>query len=377
MPSQTAMVLALQASELHYAGDPARCRALAEEAIEIARGAGDPAALAQTLNDASMAIWVPETLQERKQLADELVELAERLDDPRLSFRAALASGAAALEAGDRSRVESSLAKMRALAASVPEPTMTWLRLLRESGWALISGDLQAAEQRAIEGFEVGTASGQPDALMQFGAPLANVRYQQGRLGELVEQVVQIAGEPDSPVVWRPVAAVALLESGRETEARELALAVVLQDVPLDRLWSCCIFYLAEVCFRLRLVDRAGELYELLAPFSRQFGTIVHGLSGSIGWALGTLATTLERYEQAEVHFATAAEIEEAFGAPLLLARTHAGWARALIANGRPENLDRAKHMLEQAEETAGRLGGGLVTREVAECRAALATISG
>jgi hypothetical protein len=33
--------------------------------------------------------------------------------------------------------------------------------------------------------------------------------------------------------------------------------------------------------------------------------------------------------------------------------------------------------MLEQAEETAVRLGGVLVTREVAECRAALAAIGG
>jgi hypothetical protein len=33
--------------------------------------------------------------------------------------------------------------------------------------------------------------------------------------------------------------------------------------------------------------------------------------------------------------------------------------------------------MLEQAEDTAERLGGGLVTREAAECRAALAAISG
>ena len=52
-------------------------------------------------------------------------------------------------------------------------------------------------------------------------------------------------------------------------------------------------------------------------------------------------------------------------------------WARTLIARGRPEGLDRALHMLEQAEETAARLGGGLVTREVAACRAALAAIGG
>jgi hypothetical protein len=33
--------------------------------------------------------------------------------------------------------------------------------------------------------------------------------------------------------------------------------------------------------------------------------------------------------------------------------------------------------VLAQAEETVKRLGGGLVTREVAECRSALAVIGG
>jgi hypothetical protein len=52
------------------------------------------------------------------------------------------------------------------------------------------------------------------------------------------------------------------------------------------------------------------------------------------------------------------------------------GWARALIARGRPEDLDRAQQLVGPAKETAERLGAGLVTREVADCRAALASIS-
>ena len=45
-----AEVLALLAIELHYAGEPARCRDLAAEALEIARAAGDSVALAHTLS---------------------------------------------------------------------------------------------------------------------------------------------------------------------------------------------------------------------------------------------------------------------------------------------------------------------------------------
>ena len=135
-----ARVLALLASELHYAGDPARCRALAAEAIEIARAGGDPAALAHALHNAIYAIQVPDTLAERHSLAEELVELAQHLDEPRLSLVGAQRPWDVGLEAGDRSLVESALTKMRALAASVPEPTFAWQRLLYESVWALIQG---------------------------------------------------------------------------------------------------------------------------------------------------------------------------------------------------------------------------------------------
>jgi len=133
----------------------------------------------------------------------------------------------------------------------------------------------------------------------------------------------------------------------------------------------------AEVCCGLGLVDRAAELYEMLAPFSGRVATAGFAVSGSIEWALGRLAATLERYEQAEGHFAAGQEIEASLGAPLLLARTRVGWARALIARGRQEDLGRAQQMLEQAEDTAGRSGAEQISREVAEYRAALAAISG
>jgi tetratricopeptide (TPR) repeat protein len=371
-----AQVLALLACELHHAGEPARCRRLAAEAIEIARAADDPAALAHTLANACWAIDVPDTLQERQRLIDELVELAQRLDDPWLDFLAAGGRMLVGLEAGDRSHFESGLATVRALEASVPQPYIAFVRRLFESSWAVVQGDLQASEQWAIEAYETGTASGQPDAVMTFGAQVAVVRSWQGRYGELVEQIVQIAGEQDGLPGLRAGAALALIESGREDEARELLLAEDFQSVPWDQAWSVAMFSWADACSRLRVVDRAGELYELLEPYAGQL-VVVTLVFGSIDWALGTLATTRERYEEAEGHFAAAAEIETRLGAPLFLARTHASWARALIARGRPEDLDRAQPMLEKAQDTAGRLGAEGITREIAECRAALAATSG
>ena len=372
-----ARVLALLALELHFAGTPARCRALAAEAIELARAAGDPVALAHTINYAFWAISRPDTLEERVRLSDELVELAVRLNDPWLSFWASIRNIMSGTDSGDRSRVGSGLQSIRELEASVPQPAIALLRRMYECAWSVIGGDLQAAEQWAIQVFEVASASGEPDALMLFGSQLVLVREQQGRVAELAEQVTQFAGETGSLSAWRASAAIALIESGRCDEARALVIAEDLRAVPLDLTWSVGMFHWSDACCRLGVLDRAGELYDLLAPFSGQIpsgGGVIP--QGSIDWSLGRLATTLERYELAESHFMAAAEIEKRLGAPLSLARTHAGWARTLIARGRPEDLERAQHMLEQAEDTAGRLGAEGTTREVEECRAALAAIN-
>jgi predicted ATPase/class 3 adenylate cyclase len=375
--SRRAQVLALLADELHQSGDPARCMLLAAEAIEIARACEDPKTLALTLAHASMGISFPDTLAESERMIEELLELTETLDDPSMSLRAAATGLVIGLIHGDRASVESSLATARTLAAAVPEPVFAFQRLMAESCWALAQGELEQAEQWAVQMFESGTASGQPDAAAVFAAELFNARYGQGRTGELVEQLVRRARRPNSVSISRAWAALALIESGREDEARELAIAEDFQSVRWDWIWWLTIFLWADICSRLGADARANELYELLAPFAGLLAVSGTLVAGSVAWALGVLATTLGRHEQAEGHFAAATELEEHFGAPLFLARTHVGWARALVARGQAEDLERAQHMLEQAEEVAGRLGGGLVTREAAECRTALVAMSG
>src|ERR1700730_4711817 len=163
------------------------------------------------------------------------------------------------LEAGDRSQVESCLTAMRAVAASVPEPSIAYARLLYESAWACAQGELQAAEPRAIPSFEAGTAAGQPDAISSFGILLFQVRYFQGRAGELDEQSVRLAERPDSYPAHRAAAALALIESGRADEARKLALAEEFQTVPSDWFWPWTMFIWADACSRLHLRDRVGQ----------------------------------------------------------------------------------------------------------------------
>ena len=293
-----------------------------------------------------------------------------------MSFWAALRRAVVGLQAGERLQVESGLETMRAVAASVPEPLMAWTRLKLESGWALVGATSRHLSDGRSRRTRVGSASGEPDAGPSFFGQLSRVRSFQGRGGEDAEQTLRRAREPDSLASWRAAAAMALIESGRRDDARELMLAADFQSARSDETWLMATSCSARSLLRLRLRERAGELYELLEPFSAQFvagGTIV---AGSAAAALGQLAASLERYDQAEVHYAAAARLEERLDAPLFLARTHVAWAGTLVARGRPEDLQRVQPMLDEAEETAERLGAGGVTREVAACLTALAAIN-
>lgn len=369
-------VLALLAAELHWSRETERCRRLAEEAIAIARTAGDPAILAETLVNASWAIWVPDTLNIRIGLIDELVEISDRLDDPWLSFWVAARSIMIGEEAADRSQVELHLATMRALAEEVPQPAIAFARHLIEFCWALVQGDLDGAEQWAIQGFQIAEASGQPDAAVMVGAQLFQVRYFQGRVGELVEQIAGLAAQPDSLAAWRVAAALALIESDRGEEARELALAEDMRSAPIDQAWCVTMFWWADVCSRLGLTDQAAVLCELLGPFSGQLAASGAVFLGSVDWALGSLAATLGDHDRAAGHFAAAAEIEGRLGARLCLGRTHAGWAGALIARGRREDVESAEDLLRRAEDTASALNAGAIAGATASHRSRLAAIS-
>jgi class 3 adenylate cyclase len=371
-----ARLLSLLACELEFAGEPQRCRKVAAEAIEIARATGEPATLAHAIANAAGAIVAPHTLRDRKRMSDELGGLASSLNEPRLSSRAAARTMMVGLESGDRGEAESGLATIRALSATVPEPFISHLWLLLEFGWALLQGDLSDAERLAIRAHEVGTAAGQPDAAIFFGAHLFHVRYFQGRAGELVDQVMRLGDQENLSGFRAGAAALALIQSGRQDEARDLLLAADLGAIAIDEAWSLIMMLWADACASLQAVDQAGELYDLLAPFANQLAVSGAHVYGSIDWALGALAATRSEFLRAEHHFTVAAEIEKRLGAPLLLARTQTHWARSLIGHGRLGDVERAQAMLVQAQRSCDTFGAEGIARQIATCRERLASIN-
>jgi len=138
---------------------------------------------------------------------------------------------------------------------------------------AIMAGDPERAEKLATAAFEMGTDSGQPDALAIYGSQLMYVRHQQGRLGELVPLINQAVTENPGLPGFRPVLAAAHLEARNNATALDLldaGAADGFASLPLDFIWMMGVTSYALVAVELRATGPAEKLYDLLAPYHEQ-----------------------------------------------------------------------------------------------------------
>jgi hypothetical protein len=308
-----ARLLARLALELYYAGDPDRRLTLSAEAVDLARRLGDPFALAACLDARHYALWRPETVEERLEVASELRRLAEAVGDPELELEGA--------------------------------------------GWTVVDlfelGDVAGAD------IQIAAASRLAAALHVFAQAMFNIRREQGRLEEVEESVRGFIAMYPAVPAWRCAFAVLQLELGREDEARaefEALAQAGFDSLPRDAQWLIAMTLLAEVCGRLGDSARAAELYELLAPYAGR--NVVVGraatCNGSASRLLGMLAAVRGEWARAERHFADALAMHVAMGARPFAARTRLAWGEMELARG---DVVRARELLADAIVEADALG--------------------
>ena len=273
---ERALLLATLCSELALGTTLDRRQELADAARAMARRVGDPDTVIRTLNLVSDPLQVPSTLNERMVDAKEALELSELLADPDLLFWTGSYSRLAAVQAGDFEMARRCLATMRAVIKGLRQPTMVWITLFNDAADALLAGDPDRAEQLATAALEIGTESGQPDAFGFYGAEMIGVRRQQGRYGELVPLIEQMAAENPALPVFRATLAEAHMEAGNVDTARQMLedAAADLTSLPYDVVWIFAVASYADVATELhaevagstalgsaRAVRRPGSLH--------------------------------------------------------------------------------------------------------------------
>jgi len=114
--------------------------------------------------------------------------------------------------------------------------------------------------------------------------------------------------------------------------------------------------------------DELRVFRQMLEPYADLMGGQLWSWEPAIAHELGRVATALEEFDVADSCFARALELHEAFGAPLMVAKTHLEWGRACA--GRGERTTAREHF-EHAADIAAQCSFGALSDETSQAAAA------
>ncbi|HXF72359.1 MAG TPA: tetratricopeptide repeat protein, partial [Actinomycetota bacterium] len=340
--------------------DPGRREALSREALEIARALDEPGTLAWVLDGRHAAIWGTATIGERLATAEELVRTAGRIGDREREFQGHHYRFVAMLEACDRVGVRAELQAQVRLAEELRQPGQLAYVSCCRGTLAALEGRFDEAEELAARTFEAARRAFGSVADVWVRIQRFAVLRARGRLEEILDLLERSLGDFPTYSVFRCVLAHAYNEAGREGEARSLLAELGRAGFPVapleERVYGLSL--LADVASGLGDRSAAGRLYELLLPHAgRAAVSPPDDCTGSIDRPLGLLATTLERWDEAEGHFRRAVEVNERIGARPWAAHARHDHARMLLARDGPGDRERALELLATCLRTCRELG--------------------
>ncbi|MDO9355404.1 MAG: AAA family ATPase, partial [Solirubrobacteraceae bacterium] len=346
-----AELLALLAVEQLAGPDWEGRRALADDAVAMARRVGDRRTLGAVVQRRYVALWGPQTVAQRRADAEETGAIGIELGDPMLTFAGAALGSIVAMEAGDPARADELLDRVAPLVRQLGQPVLRWYEVVCHAKRTTMNGHPLDAERLAREAFEVGQEAGQPDVVAWFFLQTVAARLAGGRLG---------ADDPDLPLLfsmpglslpvspeYTPSASVGLQmestkaltfsEIGRFDEARHhlgVAMANGLRDLSHDFAALSIPAFAAVAACHLGDRAKAEVLHRVIEPHRAQFVDSGAMWLGAAPHYLARLEVLLGRPEDADASFAAAAERYAELGADAWLARLRIDWAGALAARG-------------------------------------------
>lgn len=357
-----ARLLSAVATDLQSAGqDLDRRRRLASEALVMARATGDGPTLVAVLATA----WI--TLDGRDRfahawfdLAQEGLAAAEREHDPEGSMGALIQLIGTQAALGEVVAAQSRLDEAERIADGLRLPRFRWHVLSTRAMLAALTGDLDQAERDTMEALGVGQTSDMSESYIagMHGSLLFPIRYNQGRIGELIPAMEELIRTRLDVPVWRVGLAAALARSGRLDEARVAFDWLAAEDcarVPNDFVFPVILCGLGSLCLVLGVDEAtAASIYDQLLPHAGTFnwGTTIVTQPNDLG--LACTASAAGELEVADGHFGACVELCERAGARPDLAWTHHDWAYALDAQGRGVE---AKEHAEAARAIADEVG--------------------
>ncbi len=355
-----------------WLGEPIEQRLpLSDQALDLGRSCGNQYAHAHVLVDRLWTLWDPAFLDERSRIADECVEVSTAFGSKVLETFGLGWQMINQLGHGDIDGVDAILRENEHLAREIGQPGFIWGAALYRATRATMMGELDAAEARAQEAFNIGGEISPPLAASALALQTMAVRREQGRLAEM-GWIVGMTTSAEHAVYLRWLEPTLQYESGEVEAARQSIDELAsngFADMPIhdDGLGGLTIVLLmAETSVAIADTATNEALYRRIEPFAHQWAvnSVLVNCFGSVARFAGRLATALELWDDAERHFDAAEASHHKAGATALLLRTQVDRAQMLHARGRRKDLAQARKLVEEAAPRADDLGlAEVVTR--------------
>jgi hypothetical protein len=378
-PLRARLQARLAVSLYYWPGTEERRKDLVEQAIAAARRLDDPATLAHVLYNAQHVTWGPDTTERDLGWMDEVLRLNQVVGDPQLELAARNRRIDLLVELGDLVEADRTLETLETLelaATKGADPrTGAYVRLQRARA-AVIAGRYGEAERLNAEAAAQGARLQDRTVITLAGIQLVTLRWQQERLAE-VETEIRRGASGSAAFAWPAFLAMTCSRLGHEEEARrqlERLGANGFSDLPRYDGWMIAMASLSEVCAGLGDAARAAQIYELLLPFASRNAIVGQSaFAGPVSRFLGILAGVCGRRDVAEDHFRAACDAAKRLNAPGVLLRVDIDEAQMLAASDRPGHRERALELLGGCADLARRLGLESVGTLVDRRRSALA----
>ena len=341
-----------------YLASLEECEALTREAIEVARRIGDKTALSDALFSSIWGSVVVDAAEERLAVANEIIGLAEETGDRQRILDGLFTRINTLMIIGDVKAAYEDVETYARLAGELRIPFYLWQAELFRGMRALFEGRLEEADRLAQVALAVGQRGQGNNAMPMFGAQTYAIRREQGRLAEMEAGIKGFAQMYPAVPAWRTALAFNYAERGMEAEARSEFEILAKDDFgifPRDGNWPISIALLTQVCALLGDEQRAAYLYDELAPFEHRCITVgfCADCYGTTDLLLGLMASTMERWDDAERHFADALEMNVRMGTGRWTGWTQHEYADMLLKRAGAGDREKALGLLNQAIDLA------------------------
>jgi len=301
------------------AGGREESRRASLEAVELAEQAGDTESLGAALIARQFTLRGPDFLEERLAAGVAVLEIATRLGDQDLRFRARQWLVPDRYQVGALGLVVADVADMAAIAEANRNPLQRWWVLIYRGLLAGFAGRDAEAEDLAHEAAALGRRLGQPAADAYRIGQLGRVYWFAGRLADLGDDIEQALTRFPGLVTLRCLRALVNATAGRNAEAvREIEALTAdgFAALPRDSLYLASLAILGEATVTCRATELARPILHELTPYASR--NLIQGVPvgwGAAGWHIARLHWLLGQRSQATRAAAAAQRLHRRWGA--------------------------------------------------------------